>query len=157
MRFRSTTSAAEIITGTSVVVSTWNASGMAFATGATVNEFSTDGTLSGNSDTAVPTEQAVKTYVDNAIGGTETVRFVSSDTTAVAGDIVLVDSTAGDVNIELLESEDGKITVKKVTGDANTVTIFTSPGTIDGQASITIDTPYQAYGFISDASNFYII
>jgi len=32
--------------------------------GATINEFSTDGTLSGNSDIAVPTEQAVKTYVD---------------------------------------------------------------------------------------------
>jgi len=40
--------------------------------GATVNEFSTDGTMSGNSDTSVPTERAVKTYVDteilNAIG-----------------------------------------------------------------------------------------
>ena len=35
------------------------------AIGATINEFSTDGTLSGNSDTAVPTEQAVKTYVDS--------------------------------------------------------------------------------------------
>lgn len=34
------------------------------ATGARVNEFSTDGTLAGNSDTAVPTEKAVKTYVD---------------------------------------------------------------------------------------------
>jgi len=34
------------------------------AIGATINEFSTDGTLAGNSDTAVPTEQAVKTYVD---------------------------------------------------------------------------------------------
>jgi hypothetical protein len=32
--------------------------------GATINEFSTDGTLAGNSDIAVPTEQAVKTYVD---------------------------------------------------------------------------------------------
>jgi hypothetical protein len=35
------------------------------AIGATINEFSTDGTLAGNSDTAVPTEQAVKTYVDD--------------------------------------------------------------------------------------------
>ena len=34
-------------------------------TGAGVNEFSTDGTLSGNSDNALPTEHAVKTYVDN--------------------------------------------------------------------------------------------
>ena len=31
--------------------------------GATINEFSTDGTLSGNSDVAVPTEQAVRTFV----------------------------------------------------------------------------------------------
>ena len=35
--------------------------------GATVNEFSTDGTFSDNSDTAVPTERATKTYVDNSI------------------------------------------------------------------------------------------
>jgi hypothetical protein len=31
--------------------------------GATINEFSTDGTMAGNSDTAVPTEKAVVTYV----------------------------------------------------------------------------------------------
>ena len=37
--------------------------------GATINEFSTDGTLGGNSNTAVPTEQAVKTYVDANSGG----------------------------------------------------------------------------------------
>jgi hypothetical protein len=33
--------------------------------GVTINEFSTDPTLGGNSNTAVPTEQAVKRYVDN--------------------------------------------------------------------------------------------
>jgi hypothetical protein len=32
--------------------------------GATINEFSTDGTFADNSDQAVPTEKAVKTYVD---------------------------------------------------------------------------------------------
>lgn len=41
--------------------------------GTTVNEFSTDGTLIDDSDDAVPTEHAVKTYVDssiaNAVGG----------------------------------------------------------------------------------------
>lgn len=35
-----------------------------FPAGTSVNEFSTDGTLAGNSDDAVPTEKAVKTYVD---------------------------------------------------------------------------------------------
>jgi len=34
------------------------------AEGQVINEFSTDGTLAGNSDNAVPTEKAVKTYVD---------------------------------------------------------------------------------------------
>lgn len=35
--------------------------------GSVVNEFSTDGTLGDNSNTAVPTEQAVKTYVDGVV------------------------------------------------------------------------------------------
>jgi len=37
--------------------------------GTDINEFSTDGTLAGNSDDAVPTEKAVKTYVDGVAGG----------------------------------------------------------------------------------------
>jgi len=35
-----------------------------FVLGTSINEFSIDGTLAGNSDDAVPTEQAVKTYAD---------------------------------------------------------------------------------------------
>ena len=35
--------------------------------GATINEFSTDGTMADNSDTSVPTERATKTYVDQEI------------------------------------------------------------------------------------------
>ena len=37
--------------------------------GTSINEFSTDGTLAGNSDDAAPTEKAVKTYVDGEIAG----------------------------------------------------------------------------------------
>jgi hypothetical protein len=44
--------------------------------GETINEFSSDGTLSGNSNVAVPTEQAVKTYVD-------TYAVILGDTSAV--------------------------------------------------------------------------
>lgn len=43
--------------------------GISLSTGATINEFSTDTTLSGDSDTAVPTERAVKAYVDANAGG----------------------------------------------------------------------------------------
>ena len=53
--------------------------------GAAVNEFSTDGTMSQNSDTKVPTQQAVKTYADTLdgttpVGGTFTVAGISTVT-----------------------------------------------------------------------------
>jgi len=53
-----------------------NAQAMVGATGAEINEFSTDGTLAGNSDIAVPTEKAVKTYVDTAVVGGATIKGV---------------------------------------------------------------------------------
>jgi len=40
-----------------------------FTDGVEIYEFSNDGTLVGDSDTAVPTEKAVKTYVDNIPAG----------------------------------------------------------------------------------------
>jgi hypothetical protein len=54
--------------------------------GAAVGEFSTDGTLSQNSDTKVPTQKAVKTYVDaeittlNSVSGNVTVAGISTVT-----------------------------------------------------------------------------
>jgi len=42
-----------------------SSTGVSLNAGTTVNEFSIDGTLAGDSDDAVPTEKAVKTYVDN--------------------------------------------------------------------------------------------
>ena len=42
--------------------------GLQFDAGQNVSEISTDGTLVDNSNTALPTEQAVKTYVDAQVG-----------------------------------------------------------------------------------------
>ena len=53
--------------------------------GASVNEFSTDGTLSQNSDTKVPTQAAVKAYVDN-------LSSVSGDLT-IAGNLTVQGTT----------------------------------------------------------------
>ena len=51
--------------------------------GATVNEFSTDGTLSGNSDLAIPTEKAVKTYADTKalLAGSSSQDFAANNLT----------------------------------------------------------------------------
>ena len=39
------------------------------STGAVINEFSTDGTFTANSDNIVPTQKAIKTYITSQIGG----------------------------------------------------------------------------------------
>jgi len=81
--------------------------------GASINEFSTDGTLSQNSDEKVPTQRAVKTYVDNlsavdgnfSVGGNLT---VTGTTTTIA----TVDVETKDRNIIL-----GKVAAGTFTGD----------------------------------------
>ncbi|OUU39035.1 MAG: hypothetical protein CBC09_03685, partial [Cellvibrionales bacterium TMED49] len=54
--------------------------------GATISEFSTDGTLGDNSDTALVTEKAIRTFVENQLGGGQNNLTVNS---AVIGDITI--------------------------------------------------------------------
>jgi len=81
--------------------------------GAAINEFSTDGTLSQNSDQKVATQKATKTYVDNlsALGGDLTIagNLTVKGTTTSINSVTL---TSKDRNIEL-----GKVAVGSFTGD----------------------------------------
>jgi hypothetical protein len=52
----------------SSITSLSNLTNIDFTLGVAINEFSSDILLSGNSDSAVPTEKAVKSYVDTSIG-----------------------------------------------------------------------------------------
>ena len=61
--------------------------------GEVINEFSSDGTLADNSDIAVPTEQAVKTYIDNK---TSSINDLSDGKTA-AGNSIFLGANAGAV------------------------------------------------------------
>ena len=80
-------------------------SSLAFPDGATITEFSTDNTLGGNSNAAVPTEAAVKGYVDtNAMpvsGGTFTAEIT------VDGDVTV----NGNLDVAGGASDGGKITL----------------------------------------------
>ena len=87
---------------------TYNASGLQMGlANARVNEFSTDVALAGNSDVAIPTEKAVKAYVDaqDHTGG-----GAGSDTTAihdnVASEISVITEKATPVSADLLIIED---------------------------------------------------
>jgi len=99
---------------------------------------------------------SANTYTDTRINALTNIRYVYTDTTAVAGDVLLVDTTAGDVNVDLIETSNGTIIVKKITSGGDVI-VSTSPGTIDGASSFTIDTLNQALTLVSDGTNFFIL
>jgi len=69
--------------------------------GATINEFSTDGTFADNSDSAVPTEKAVKTYVDGKVAASGTIKVGSSPNISkveVSGTGAATDTIDFDIN-----------------------------------------------------------
>lgn len=141
-----------------------DSSGLSTELGSSVNEFSTDITLADNSNRAIPTERAVKTYVDYQIQSVRNdldlinIRHLNSDTTAVTGDVCLIDTQGGVVNLKMLENPDGRVIVKKVSLDNNPVYVTTTTGSfIDGLLTFTIDVPYKSITFLSDGNNFFII
>ena len=106
--------------------------------GAAINEFSTDQTLSQNSDNKVATQKAVKTYIDNisSLGGDLTIAgnlTVKGTTTSIAS----VTLTSKDRNIEL-----GVVATGNFTGDiasgANTITNVSDTTNIAPGVTITL-------------------
>lgn len=71
--------------------------------GETINEFSSDATMSGNSNLAVPTEFAVKTYVDtqNTLISPYGVTEVATSQAAIIGRVYAVDSSIGPITMTL--------------------------------------------------------
>jgi hypothetical protein len=77
--------------------------------GEQINEFSSDGTLSGNSNLAVPTEFAVKTYVDStgALGAATNVSLTSGDFSASYASPLINVTSASDFRSVNLPSASG--------------------------------------------------
>jgi hypothetical protein len=68
------------------------ATSIQLSTGTSINEFSIDGTLIGNSDDALPTEKAVKTYVDNSV--------IASKWVQTGGEVYLASNPTDDLKID---------------------------------------------------------
>lgn len=61
-----------------------------------ITEFSTDGTFADNSDSAVPTEKATKTYVDLAIGASKDFFLSDNDDAVIADYHILYETDTGE-------------------------------------------------------------
>ena len=65
-----------------------DSNGLTLASGASVNELSTDTSLAGNSDDAVPTEKAVKTYIDARLPSGMIMLWSGSEVTIPTGWVI---------------------------------------------------------------------
>ncbi len=117
--------------------------------GETINEFSSDTTLSGNSNLAVPTEAAVKTYVDNENSKIAPfgVVSVSANQAVLPGRLYTVDSSVGAITLTLPATPVVGQTVQAV--DAGS-TAETNNITIDGNGNKIVAV---LENFIIDVSN----
>ena len=97
--------------------------------GAAVNEFSTDGTMSQNSDTKVPTQQAIKTYVDTLDGTTPV-----GGTFTVAG----ISTVTGTTFFTKQISATGIVTATSFRGDGSQLTGITANKVFQGDTEVTV-------------------
>lgn len=86
------------------------------ADGVAVNQFSNDESLSTNRDTIVPTQKAVKAYVDRAVQGSENQDFKAKDVRVygkltVDGEVISKDIQKMEGNVELGNEDRDIITV----------------------------------------------
>ena len=87
---------------------TYDIVSLSFPTGATITEFSTDGTLGDDSDTAVPTEKAVKSYVDTFGAITSSDFTVKGQLFAATGNGTFTALGIG-TNTQVLTADSGEI------------------------------------------------
>lgn len=103
------------------------------ASGTSITEFSTDGTLAGNSDNATPTEKAVKTYVDATVQ--------SSDDLVPPGSVI---AFAGDTCPSGYTDADGSAVSRTVTYDDLFSAVGTRYGVGDGSTTFNLPN-YHGY------------
>jgi len=135
-----------------------NSDGLTLKSGASVNEIldSGDDINAGSTDDQLATAALIYDELEALSSQLVDVISISSDSTAAAGDIALVDTAGGDVTVDLQESANARISVKKSSADGNDV-IVTATGTIDGAASVIIDSQYQAITMVCDGTNWWLV
>ncbi len=111
--------------------------GLSFNVGATANEFSIDGTLAGNSDTAIPTEKAVKTYVDgqNSVTQTLTNKTIALGSNTVSGTLAQFNTAVTDADFASLAGSE-TLTNKTISGSSNTLSNIANSSLTNSSISI---------------------
>jgi hypothetical protein len=114
-----------------------NITGLGFNAGVSVVEFSADGTLAGNADDAIPTEKAVKTYVDgqNSVSQTLTNKTIAFGSNTVSGTLAQFNTAVTDADLASLAGSE-TLTNKTISGASNTLSNIANSSLTNSSISI---------------------
>jgi hypothetical protein len=103
-----------------------NLDGLGFKRGVTVSEFSTDATMSQNASDIVPVQSAIRSYIDNRLGLSQTGSVISTTSLIAPGFLAL----------------DGKLAMKDKLNLANfrIINLGTPTSTLDATPRVYVDT-----------------
>jgi len=82
---------------------------------------------------------------------------VNSDytTSGSRDEVILADASGGSLTITLTNAANIEVTVKKIDSSSNPVEIVPEAGMIDGEASVSLSSQYEAVRLICDGSNWW--
>lgn len=135
---------------------------LTFNAGVTISSFLDEDTMTSDSNTAVPTQQSVKAYVDSSVASSSfSVNSVNTNTSAAANQTYLVDSSGGGIIVTLPSPGlNTFVKVKDSTGSAPGFNIQVAPNAaenIDGSASnFILDSTYESKVFVSDGTDWFV-
>jgi hypothetical protein len=114
-----------------------NITGLGFNAGVSVTEFSNDATLGGNSDEAIPTEKAVKTYVDgqNSVSQTLSNKTIAFGSNTVSGTLAQFNTAVTDADLASLAGSE-TLTNKTISGANNTLSNIANSSLTNSSISI---------------------
>ncbi len=84
-------------------------------------------------------------------------RFVTSDSTANSGEILLVDATSGEVTITVIPENHARVTIKKIDASANKVNITSASGLIEGEEIYSLEEQYNSIKISCDGIDWWVV
>ena len=118
-----------------------NLDGLGFKRGVTVSEFSTDATMSQNASDIVPVQSAIRSYIDNRLGISQSGSVVSTSVLIGPGFLALNGSLGMKANLNVANNRVINLALPQSTSDATPRVYVDTQNFMNGQYDVTISSP----------------
>jgi hypothetical protein len=132
-----------------------NLDGLGFKRGVTVSEFSTDATMSQNASDIVPVQSAIRSYIDNRLGLSQSGSVVSTSVLIGPGFVSLDGKLSMKANLNLANNRIINVANPQSNNDATPRVYVDTQNFMNGQYDVTIANPVPSDLIVYDTTTGY--